>query len=113
MADRADTANACGDTGHFVERPAFGEFFEAAHLGDVEVGALDVAILAQLNGDLGVSLDARDGIDGDFSHGVSYPNFTSVGLAARPAIRLLTTPRMASGFGGQPGRWTSILTNSC
>ena len=39
MADRADAANARSDPRHFVIGTAFGELFETADLGDMELGA--------------------------------------------------------------------------
>ena len=37
VAHRADAADARGDGGHLVKRPALGELLESAHLGDVEL----------------------------------------------------------------------------
>ena len=34
--------------------------------GDVEAGLFDVALLVEVDGDLGVALDAADGVDDDF-----------------------------------------------
>ena len=66
MAHRADAADARHQRRHLVKRPAFAELLEAAELGDVEVGFLDVALLVQMDRDLGVALDAGDRVDDDF-----------------------------------------------
>src|ERR1035438_8917831 len=71
MAHRADAADARRYGGHLVERPPFGELFEAAHLGDVEIGVGDTAGVVEIDIDLGVAFDARNGIDGDLLHGCS------------------------------------------
>src|SRR5690349_11066218 len=68
VANGADAADARGDAGHLVIRPAFGELFEASHLRDVKVRALNAAVRAQVDGDLGVPLDAGNRIDDYFSH---------------------------------------------
>jgi hypothetical protein len=44
VRDRADAADAGHEAGHLVERAAFGEFLEAAHLGDVKMRVLDFAL---------------------------------------------------------------------
>ena len=66
MAHRADAADARRDGGHLVERPAFGELLEAAHLGDMEMRVGDAALVIQVDVDLGVAFDAGDGVDGEF-----------------------------------------------
>ena len=62
-----------------MERAAFAELLEAAELGDVEVRVLDLALLVQVDRDLGVAFDAGDGIDDDglpcFT--ISYMLYTS------------------------------------
>ena len=70
MADRADAADARRDSGHLVKRPPFGEFFEPAHLRDLKLGVRHVAVVVQMNGDLGVTFDAADRIDRDAFHRV-------------------------------------------
>ena len=65
VRDGADAADARREAGHLVERPAFGEFLEAAHLGHVKVCVFHLALGVQLDGDLAVSFKAGDGIDGD------------------------------------------------
>src|SRR5262249_2417424 len=53
-------------------RPADAEAFEAAELGDVEAGVIDAAGVVEVDGDLGVTLDAADGVDDDaLAHGSS------------------------------------------
>ena len=44
VAHRADAADARGDGRHLIERPAFGELLESAHLGDVELRVRHVAL---------------------------------------------------------------------
>ena len=56
VADRADAADARGDGRHLVVRAALGELLEAAHLRDVELRAGDLAVVVQMDGDLGVAL---------------------------------------------------------
>ena len=63
VADRADAANACGDAGHFPEGAAFAELLEAAEFGDMKAGVLDLAVVIQHDGDLGVALNSGYGID--------------------------------------------------
>ena len=63
MADRADAADAAGDSGHFAQRPAFAEFFKAAELGDVKARVHDAALVIQLDGNFGMALDAGYGVD--------------------------------------------------
>jgi hypothetical protein len=65
VRDRADAADARHQAGHLVERPALGELLKAAHLGDVEVRVLHLALVVELDGDLAVAFEARNGIDGD------------------------------------------------
>ena len=70
MRDRADAADARHQAGHLIERPALGEPLEAAHLGDVEVRVLDLALAVELDGDFAVAFEAGNGIDGDgLAHG--------------------------------------------
>ena len=47
--------------GHLVERPALGEFLEAAHLGHVQLRAVDLALVVELDRDFGVAFDAGNG----------------------------------------------------
>ena len=65
VRDRADAADARHQAGHLVERPAFGEALKAAHLRDVEVRVLHLALAVELDGDLAVPFKAGYGIDGD------------------------------------------------
>jgi hypothetical protein len=65
VRDRADAADARHQAGHLVERPALGELLKAAHLGDVKVRVLDLALAVELDGDLAVAFEAGYGIDGD------------------------------------------------
>ena len=66
MADRADAADALGDQRHLEEHAAFAELLEAAELVDVEDRPLDLALVVQVHGDLGVPLDAGYGLNHDF-----------------------------------------------
>jgi hypothetical protein len=68
MADRANAADARGDRRHLVEGPPLGEFLEAANLRDVERRLGDLAFVVKMDRDLGVTLDARDGVDDDGPH---------------------------------------------
>ena len=65
MRDRADAADARHQAGHLVERPALAEALEAAHLRDVKVRVLHLALVVELDGDLAVAFKARYRIDGD------------------------------------------------
>ena len=57
------------DAGHFGVGPAFAEFLEAAELDDMELGVGDVAGVVEIDADLGVALDAGDGVNDDaFGH---------------------------------------------
>ena len=93
MADRADAADAGGDRGHFVKGPSLAELLEAAHLGDVEVGFFHLVVVVELDGDLGVALDARDRINDDGLHGrPPQPNRTrDFRSGTRPSSNSLTT----------------------
>ena len=69
VADRTDAADARGDARHFGEGPAFAELLEAAELDHVEARVGHVAIVIELERDLGVPLDAGHGLDFDpFRH---------------------------------------------
>ena len=65
MADRADAADARHQRGHLGEGAAFAEFFEAAELGDVEMGVVDASVIVEVQGDLGVAFDAGHRVDDD------------------------------------------------
>ncbi len=65
VRDRADAADARREAGHLVKRAAFTELLKAAHLGDVKVRVLDLALGVELDGDLAVAFEAGYGIDGD------------------------------------------------
>jgi len=68
VADGTDAADARGDPGHLVERPAFGELLEAANLRDMKLGARHLAVFAEMNRDLGMAFDASYRIDRDAFH---------------------------------------------
>ena len=89
MADRADAAGARGDLGHLGEMPAFAELFKTAELHDVETRVVHLAPAVEMDGDLGVALDAGHGVDGDgLGCHVSRTSNSSQSTAAsgRPAI---------------------------
>jgi hypothetical protein len=67
MRGRADAANAAGDLGHVLRRPAQAEHLEAAQLRHLHVGAFDVALVIKVDIDLAMTLEAGDGIDGDIA----------------------------------------------
>src|SRR5579864_373902 len=68
VADGADSTNPRRDSRHFIKRVALGEFLKAAHLSDAEFSVGDVAQIIEMNRDLGVTLDAAYGLDGDALH---------------------------------------------
>ncbi len=63
MADRADAANASGDTRHFLKPPALGKFFKATELGNMKLGIFHFTAIVEKNRDFGVAFDAGDWID--------------------------------------------------
>ena len=65
MGGRADAADAAGDLRHVLRRAAEAEHLEAAQLGDLQVGALDVALVIEEDVDLAVAFEAGDRVDGD------------------------------------------------
>ena len=65
MADRTDAADAAGDAGHFTQRTAFTEFLEPAELHDVKLRVCDGSCVIQMDGDLGVALDAGHRVNND------------------------------------------------
>ena len=65
VAHRADAADARHDGRHLVHGSTLGDALEATELRDVEAGVSDLALLIELDGDLGVALDAGDRIDDD------------------------------------------------
>src|SRR5579885_3756714 len=89
MADRTDAADSSCDARHLIERTALGEFFETAHLRDMEFGPRDVTVVVELDRDLRVSFDAAHGIDGDALHQVLLIRTSHSG--SHPASGLLTS----------------------
>ena len=65
VADRANAAQTLYDDGHLPVRPAPDEDLEAAKLDDVEPDLMDPVLLVEEDAHLSVSLDPRDGLDGD------------------------------------------------
>ena len=97
VADRADAADARHERRHLGEGPALAELLEAAELGDVEMRLLDAAVVVEVDGDLGVALDAGDGVDDDLSVPCGYLVLSesrvcvpSVWASCRPAGRSRT-----------------------
>ena len=68
MGLRADAADAVGQRRHVLDRSAHAERLEATQLRDLEIGVLDVTGIVEEDLDLAVTLQARDGIDGDACH---------------------------------------------
>ena len=60
MRPRAHTANARRDAGKVFHRLSEAKLFEAAQFNDVHPGGVHVAGIVELNGHLGVALDAGD-----------------------------------------------------
>ena len=84
VADRADAADAGHDRRQLVHRPALADALEAAELGDVEVGVGDLAVVVELDGDLGVALDPGHGVDDDLAgHGLGLRVRRRSGRCAR------------------------------
>jgi hypothetical protein len=76
------------------------ELLEAAQLDDIHAGQVHIAGIVQLNGDLGVALNARDRLN----HYV-FPWFTSWAPDAggpQPAKRLKVAARSGICFGSSP-----------
>ena len=65
MGGRANAADPAGDLRHVLGRSAEAEHFEPAQLGDLQVGAFDVALVIEKDVDLAVAFEAGDRIDGD------------------------------------------------
>ena len=63
MRFRANTANAVGQQGHFLNRPANTESLKTAQFRDLEIGIVDLAIFIQEDFDLAVTFQAGDGIN--------------------------------------------------
>ena len=61
VADRADAADAGRDLGHLVVHPALAELLEAPELLHVKERAVHLTRIVQMDGDLGVPLDAGHG----------------------------------------------------
>ena len=111
VADRADPADARHERRHLRERAALAELLEAAELGDVEIRLFHAALLVEVDRDLGVPLDAGDGVDDDFLpwHGLSEFG-RRVGRLSCEQVTQDREIRPAGG--GQPGRKMSTGTAS-
>ena len=67
VAHRADAADARGDARHLPKTAADAEFLEPAKLHHVKARVGHLTVVAELDRDLGVALDAGHGVDGDCS----------------------------------------------
>ena len=65
MTDRADTANPRHERRHFRERTPLTELFKTTKLGNVKLRVRDFSLIVEMQGDLGVALDAGHGVDDD------------------------------------------------
>ena len=65
---RANTADAVGQQGHFLNRASHAETLEAAQFRDLEVGIGDIPLFVQENLDLAVAFQAGDGVNCDPLH---------------------------------------------
>src|SRR5262249_7772621 len=65
VADRADTANAGSQPGHFPEGPPDAKALEPAEFADVKACVLYLSGIIQEDRYLGVPFDPRHGIDDD------------------------------------------------
>src|ERR1017187_2462632 len=84
MAYGTDTADARGNLRHLGEAAPFAEFFEPAKLDHGKSRIRYLARLVEMNRDLRVSLDARNGVDGDdVAVGVSHNSKSSRPNSAR------------------------------
>ena len=105
MTHRADAADAGGDAGHLCERPPLAEGFEAAILHHMETAVDEMAVIVELQRDLGVTLNPGDRINDD---GAGHqPNLSISGPSMRglcPSSNGAIAARMRSAEGGQPGR---------
>src|SRR4029078_750326 len=82
MANRADTANAGHQRWHLRERATFTELFETTELRYMEASVFDMALLVEMNGDLGVALNS--------SYRVNYDRFSlchGFFLCSKPRLR--------------------------
>src|SRR3954447_2186218 len=68
MADRADAANTGHDGGHLGEGTSFDDLLETANLCDVKMCVVDLSGFVELESDLSVAFNARDGFDGQCRH---------------------------------------------
>src|SRR5208282_123978 len=73
MADRTNSANPGGDTGHFGEMAPFTEFLESAKFNHVKPGIIDLLIFIQMDGDFGMPFDPGYRVYGySFAHNKSF-----------------------------------------
>jgi len=70
---RTDAANARRDPRHLLDRTADAELLEAAEFRDLEIGVGNVALVVEDDGDLAVTFEPGDGIDGDRFHLTRLP----------------------------------------
>ena len=67
VTDEADSADPLHQHRRLPEWVALNELLEAAELDDMQPGVDDVVVVVEVHGDLAVSLDPGDGIDGQLS----------------------------------------------
>ena len=65
MAHRTNPANPLHEVRHLVERAPNADFLKSAELGYVEIRLGNLALVVQLESDLGVAFDACNRIDRD------------------------------------------------
>jgi hypothetical protein len=65
---RADAADPVRESRHVLDGAAYAEGLEAAQLGDLEVGVLDVPGFVEDDLDAPMTLEARDRVDADAGH---------------------------------------------
>ena len=61
MTDRANPAETLNDDRNFPKQATADEAFEPSKFHDVKTGLINVASLIQVNGDLAMTFDPRDG----------------------------------------------------
>jgi hypothetical protein len=65
VRDRTDAAQALHHDRYLPERTALDKLFKAAEFDDVQAHLTNVIVFVEKQGDLAMTFDARDGVDGD------------------------------------------------